>query len=81
VSATEADFRYWWTAEEWSHDGRTGATACIKNKVRSEWTWSVVRAGELVRNGTSTSQKSARAACRRAVRKLPTLASAKPGVL
>lgn len=67
----EGTFEYWWTKEEWSHDRRTGAYAKITDGIGGFWKWQVGhkdtgRLGE----GTSTTQKGARAACRRAVRKL-----------
>jgi hypothetical protein len=78
VSRTQSkDFQYWWTDVEWSRDDRTGAYAQVKRLDAHTWLWGVVRPpakGEAVpqhhKRGTSKSQKNARAACRRVVRKL-----------
>jgi len=67
---TEPAFRYWWTESEWSSDRSTGAYARITS-TNSGWKWRVQHATiGILREGTSPSQKGARAACRRAIRKL-----------
>jgi len=73
MTQDEPDFRYWWTVEEWGRDKRTATIARIREKQRDEWRWFVFDAvgSKLLKEGTSTSQKGARAACRRFVRKLP----------
>ena len=73
MNAEEPDFRHWWTIEEWSRDKRTGAVAKIIEKGASGlWKWIVRSEGGFnMQEGVSTTQKGARAACRRAVRKLP----------
>jgi len=69
-------FRRWQTLQEDSHDRRTGATAVLTEMANGKWNWKVIRASGTVR-GESASQKSARAAARRCVRKLPS-ADTKP---
>lgn len=64
----EGTFTWWMTREEYAHDRRTGATAMITEGVDG-WKWRVVHNTGRI-DGTSTTQKGARAACRRAVRKL-----------
>ena len=69
------NFYYWWTAEEWSHDTRTGAFAQINQKTASGvWKW-VVQSASGQQEGVGTTQKGARAACRRVVSKLPSKAT------
>ena len=63
------NFRYWWTREEWSRDQDTDAVAMITESVGG-WKWQVALKQGPIQRGTSTSQKGARAACRRVVRKL-----------
>lgn len=64
--------RYWWTLQERSHDSRTGAVAELL-ETAGGWAWRVTYPGGAAR-GTSTSQKGARAAARRYVRSLPSVA-------
>ncbi len=61
-------FGYWWTRTEYSNDKRTGALALVE-ETHCGWSWTVRTLAKTVR-GTSTSQKGARAACRRVARKL-----------
>jgi hypothetical protein len=66
----EPTFRYWWTREEYSHDKSTGAYALIKSNGFDSWKWIVGHKDTgRIKEGTSTTQKGARAACRRAIRK------------
>lgn len=66
----DGTFRYWWTHQESSGDKRTGARATVVELIESgRWKWRVYHDGGLS-EGTSTTQKSARAACRRVARKL-----------
>lgn len=62
-------FPYWWTREEYATDRRTGAQARIMESTGG-WRW-VVADNQMRHEGVSTTQKGARAACRRVVRKLP----------
>ena len=72
MSQDEPDFRYWWTLQEWSRDKRTGAIAKIAEQASGAWKWNVQSEGGTNRqDGISSTQKGARAACRRAVNKLP----------
>jgi len=66
----EGFFRRWWTAVEWSVDANTGARARIE-EVPGGWNWAV-RDSERINTtrGFSVSQRGARAACRRVVKKI-----------
>ena len=70
MSQAKPTFRYWWTLQEWSRDKRTGAVARIAERPGGDWKWNVLHV-EGNHEGLSTTQKGARAACRRIVRKLP----------
>ena len=66
--------KHWWTLSERSHDKRTGATAMVTESVGGLWKWGVQHSsGQKL--GESTTQKGARAAARRYVRKLPSAPS------
>lgn len=79
--AEEPTFRYWWTREEWAHDRTTGAYAKIIESLGG-WKWRVDHPEiGIINEGTCTTLKGARAACRRTVRKEPRLAQQKPRVL
>jgi hypothetical protein len=65
-------FAYWWTREEWAIDKQTGYRAFVREPgLGIGWTWRVTDSrGAHLGEGKSTTQKGARAACRRLVRKL-----------
>jgi hypothetical protein len=69
MTTREGTFAWWMTREEYSHDKRTGVYARITDHI-GVWTWKVHDKSGLIAEGTSTSQKGARAACRRVARKL-----------
>lgn len=70
MTRRDETFRYWYARDE-----RTGLHATVIERVvgieRSTWEWRVAnRVGSVIQEGTNTSQKGARAACRQVVRKL-----------
>ena len=71
MNRSDDTFRYWFTGVEYAADTRTGAHARIK-EVPGGWSWRISdNDGVVTMRGTSTTQKGARAACRKFVRKLP----------
>lgn len=69
MNVQEPTLRYWWTRQETARDKTTGVFAIVEIGVGG-WKWRVRHEDVgIIREGTSTTQKGARAACRRAVEK------------
>jgi hypothetical protein len=77
-------FDHWWTSSEWAVDNRTGTVAFLTERSRRPddrvrgyeckvWEWTLARPNGrpiVAAEGVAPSQKAARAAARKAVRRI-----------